>query len=107
VSLLETRVGCFVVRGASLREEHGMLESLKHAGVDIGVGSDGQPRIGVSDLTQDAQVIMQDALLSLVVYPKRERVNELVEKHPVLLEAFAAKKEELRTQILDVSAKKG
>ena len=107
VGLLETRAGCFVLRGALLKEELELSEALKHAGVDVAIGADGQPKLSADDLSEDARVVLQDALLSLVVYPKRERVNELVEKYPVLLDALAALKNELRSKVLDVTQKKG
>jgi len=107
VGMLETRVGCFVMRGALLKEELEMMEALKHAGVEVEIDADGQPKMSTGDLSEDARVEIQDALLGLVVYPKRERVNELVEKHPALLDALAELKQELRGRVLDVAEKKG
>lgn len=107
VGILETRAGFFVMRGAQMKEELEMIEALKHAGVDVEIGADGQSKMGIGDLSEDARVVIQDALFSLVVYPKRERVNELVEKHPVILDALAELKQELRSKVLDVAEKKG
>lgn len=106
VGMLETRAGFFLMRGAQMKEELDLVEQLKHAGLEVEVGADGQPKMGLGDLSDDAREVMMSALLDLVVYPKRERVNDLVEKHPVLLDALAHLKDELRGKVLERAEKK-
>jgi hypothetical protein len=107
VGVLETRVGFFVMRGAQMKEEMDLMECLRQTGLEIEVGADGKPKMSAGDLTEDARTVMMSSLLDLVVYPKRERVNDHVEKYPVLLDALANLKDELRGRVLELAEKKG
>jgi hypothetical protein len=107
VGMLETRVGFFVVRADTLKEELHLMEELKETGVSVEVGVDGLPKMGTETLTEDARVLMMSAITRAVVYPKHERVEELMGRYPVLLDAIAQLKTELRGRVLELAEKKG